>query len=161
MVVDTDVLILRKDQLAMQDYLKDWVMYKTSQPGLKSWKKGEYLEIGVNSVWCKKVQDSPWALQIMFMDSEDDEWFFRRNPIIRGKISELGLITDSGIPYLKPEIQLMYKAKKKILQKDKLDFQNTIDKLDYNSLIWLINALQKQFAENHLWINEISKKLNI
>jgi hypothetical protein len=45
---DIDIAILRKDQHVFQEYLSDWDLHKTNQPGLKPWPEGEYLEQGVN-----------------------------------------------------------------------------------------------------------------
>ncbi|MGC9781145.1 MAG: aminoglycoside adenylyltransferase [Candidatus Heimdallarchaeota archaeon] len=92
--LDIDVLILRKDQIIIHKHLNEWELYKTNQPRLKPWEKGEYLEIGVNSVWCKETSDSPWVLEIMFLDTIKDEWFFRHNPKIRLTLMEIGLHTN-------------------------------------------------------------------
>ncbi len=154
--LDIDVLILRKDQIIIHKHLNEWELYKTNQPGLKPWEKGEYLEIGVNSVWCKETSDSPWVLEIMFLDTIKDEWFFRCNPKIRLTLMEIGLQTKSGISFLKPEIQLLYKANKNPSAKDMQDFLNVVSLLENESLIWLKNALLQQYKENHSWIVKIN-----
>ena len=128
--LDIDVLILRKHQLILQEYLRDWFLYKTNQPGLKPWEKDEYLKIGVNSIWCKKKRNGPWKMEIMLMDSEDDQWFYRREPKIWGMIERMGTMTENGLPYLLPEIQLLYKSVKNRRSKDNDDFFNVFPKLN-------------------------------
>jgi len=157
--LDIDIQILRKDQLILQEFLESWDLYKTNQPGLKPWKKDEFLQLGVNCVWCRKTHEAPWKMEIMFLDSEGEEWIYRRKPSIRGLFSEIGMKTKSGIPYLSPEIQLLFKAQRKPVLKDQQDFDNVLKILDENKLLWLKEALLKQLSRNHIWIQEINNIL--
>lgn len=157
--LDIDVQILRKDQLIIQEFLDNWDLYKTNQPRLKPWKRDEFLQLGVNSIWCRKIPETSWKMQILFLDSEGDEWFYRRKPSIRGFISEIGMKTSSGIPYLAPEIQLLFKAQREPAQKDKQDFHSVLLFLEKNKLLWLKKSILVQFGKNHSWIEEINKVL--
>jgi transposase len=47
----------------------------------------------------------------MIDESSDGDWASRRNPGIRRPIAGIGKTSTGGIPYLAPEIQLVYKAK--------------------------------------------------
>lgn len=154
--LDIDVLILRKDQFYLQEKLQNWILFKTQSPGLDFWKKDEFLESPVNSIWVKDKTDSPFQFEIMLMDTERDEWIYRRNKRIRGKIIDLGLFTDDGIPYLKPEIQLLYKGGRDFREKDMQDFLKVKSYLDHEQKNWLINALKLQFPEGHCWIGAVN-----
>jgi hypothetical protein len=62
---DTDVAVLRKDQMAVQAYLKGWdfqyAVPGTSNPVVfESWKAGEILELKINASWARESRDSPW-----------------------------------------------------------------------------------------------------
>ncbi len=111
---DTDILILRRDQLALHPHLRDWVLFKTQQPAwphLAPWPAGEFLEARINDLWVRdRLEDGPWRFEFMLMDAEGEEWIYRRLPSIRGPLAEIGLLTPDGIPYLAPEIQLLYKS---------------------------------------------------
>jgi hypothetical protein len=155
--LDIDIQILRKDQIILQKFLEGWYLYKTNQPGLKPWKKNEFLQLGVNSIWCRKTPEAPWNMQILFLESEGDEWFYRRKPSVQGFISEIGMKTKSGIPYLSPEIQLLFKAQKNPKQKDKQDFLNVLPFLDKKKLMWLKKSVFVHFGKNSYWIEEINK----
>lgn len=157
--LDIDIQILRKDQLKLQEFLEGWDLYKTNQPGLKPWKKDELLQLGVNSIWCRKAPEDPWKMQILFLDSEGTKWFYRRKPSIRGSISEIAKKTSSGISYLKPEIQLLFKAQKDPAPKDEQDFLNVLPLLKEEKLLWLKESILVQFGINHCWIVEINKVL--
>ena len=123
---DIDVLILRKDQMYVQKKLQNWTLFRTQSPGLDFWKKDEFLESPVNSIWVKDTIESPFRFEIMLMESESNEWFYRRDKRIRGKIKELDLRTNKGIPYLKPEIQLLFKGGRKFREKDEQDLLNVL-----------------------------------
>jgi len=152
---DIDVLILRRHQLILQEYLADWDLFKTNQPGLQPWLKGEYLSLGVNQVWCRRTPAAAWALEVMFMEATEDRWFYRRAPSVGGAITDLGCRTPAGIPYLSPEIQLLYKARSVPLAKDEADFQAVLPLLRQEQRAWLKTALEVQFPEGHPWLPQL------
>ena len=149
---DTDILILRKDQLIMQEYLQDWQLFKTHQPNLALWPVGEYLHSPVNSIWVRQGEGEPWVFEIMLMETEGDEWVYRRLPSIRGPITALGLQTNEGVPYLAPEIQLLYKGRHQYRPKDMEDLQAVLPYLPDCQRQWLLDCLRRQFPEGHEWI---------
>ncbi|MGZ4472804.1 MAG: nucleotidyltransferase domain-containing protein, partial [Nocardioidaceae bacterium] len=72
---DVDVLFLRADQLAVQRHLAGWDLQAADPPGsLRPWTEGELLPAGVHDVWCRRSPSSPWCLQLMIDDAEDDVW---------------------------------------------------------------------------------------
>lgn len=79
-----------------------------------------------------------------------EEWVFKRDENTRKPIERLGLVSDSGIPYLRPEVVLLFKAKSN-RDKDQRDFEQVIPRLDINSRGWLSNSLQTVHP-NHPWL---------
>jgi len=156
---DTDVLIRRDDQIEVQRYLSGWNLHKTQQPGLKPWPRGEFQTSPVNDIWCRRTKDSPWQLQLMLLDTDGDQWVFRRDPRIRGSIDSLGRSTDTGILYVAPEIQLLYKARSKTLELDEADFQVALPLMDETSCAWLLECLEKTFPDGHAWIEQLKQRL--
>jgi hypothetical protein len=156
---DTDVLILREDQLAVQDHLvtRGLELYKTQQPGLKPWPRGEFLEEPVNDVWCRWSSDTPWVLQLMFLRTDRDRWVFRRDPAIHGQLEGLGRQTALGIPYICPHIQLLYKAKPDILAKDQSDFELAVPQMRPEDREWLLRHLERLFGHDHPWAEQIKE----
>jgi hypothetical protein len=156
---DIDILILRKDQQLLQTYLRGWDLHKTNQPGLKPWPTGEYLAYGVNQIWCRQAPDSPWEFEVMFMDTDDPDgkrWVYRRAPNIGGMLTDLGRTTSQEIPYVSPEIQLLYKARTTMLPKDEQDFAAVLPCLTQKHKMWLASALQVQFPQGHSWIPRLT-----
>jgi len=154
--VETDILILRRDQLIVQEYLQNWQLFKTQQPGLAPWPAGEVLHPPVNSIWARRGEGAPWAFEIMLMETEGDEWVYRRLPAIRGPIAGLGLRTAEGIPYLRPEIQLLYKGRQEYRSKDLQDLQEVLPYLPIEKREWLLDCLRRQFPQGHDWIDYLN-----
>lgn len=158
---DIDIFIFRKDQLAVFNHLsKNWILYKAEKGELTSWNDGEFLNL-TNDIWVCKDHKSPWSFQIMLVDSDKEDWIYRREKSIRKNIDNLYLKTKDGIPYLKPEIQLLYKSgSSTVREKDQNDFQSILPFLNPSEIEWLNIALQTQFPNGHPWIKEIESKLN-
>jgi hypothetical protein len=154
---DTDVLVLREDQFKVQRHLEDWDLYKTNQPGLKPWPAGEFLPPGVNDVWCRKTPHTPWTLQIMMMETDGNSWVFRRDNRISGPLENLGRKDASGLPYVAPEVQLLYKSKEPKLAQNRADFATALPALTGNEKKWLSQQLQLLYTEGHPWLNALGK----
>lgn len=155
---DTDVLILRKDQAVVQKHLEThWQLFKTHQPGLAPWHHGECLDPPVNCFWVRRP-DTTWAFEVMLMETEDDHWVYRRHRCVRGRIAELGRLTEDGVPYIRPEIQLLYKSGPN-REKDFGDLQRVLPHLPTDNVHWLLDCLRMQYAQGHEWIRYIESRI--
>ena len=153
---DTDVLIRRDDQLRLQDHLAGWDLHRATYPGLEPWGTGEYLAGRYRDIWCRHTPDAAWCLQVMLLDTEDDHWVFKRDPTIRGPLADLGRVSPDGVPYLAPEIQLLYKARPETQAKGQIDFEAARPLLDAAPGNWLLAALRKRFPDGHPWITALA-----
>jgi len=155
--VDTDVVICRPDQGLLFAAFQEWEIYRTHAPGLARWTGGNYLKTTPN-VWLRRDQDSPWSLEVLFLDIEGEEWIYRRNASIRGRIRDIGLVTADGIPYLRPEVQLLYKGgSSNIREKDTRDLLNILPILPEAARSWLARSLRVQFPQGHEWLRYIDE----
>jgi hypothetical protein len=153
------VQILRRDQQAVRALFGAWDMQAALPPPrdetwpFQSWRLGEELDAAIHDVWCRPTPMQPWALQLMIADTQADSWQFRRTPAIKRPVAALGCVTADGIPYLAPEIQLLYKAKG-LRPKDEADFTQTLPALGQERREWLRNALAKAHPA-HPWLNRL------
>ncbi|MFD1989879.1 nucleotidyltransferase domain-containing protein [Paenibacillus nicotianae] len=149
---DIDVIVFRQDQQKVYSYLsQEWILYKVYKGTLEIW-KGEPLE-QVNDIWVKKDEQSAWSFQLMFVDQVDENWIYRRHPMILRKASDIFLTTTEHIRYLRPEIQLLYKGGSSVIrEKDNLDWQTMLPYLTVEEKEWLVSGLKGQFPEGHRWI---------
>ncbi|MEV6623520.1 amino acid transporter [Amycolatopsis sp. NPDC051106] len=151
---DVDVLVLRRDQLAVQEALASWEWWAADPPGtLRPWRRGEVLPAGVDDVWCRPSASAPWRIQVMLDETEGDEWVSRRNPAVRRAVTGLGNVSADGIPYLQPEVQLFAKARD-TRPKDEQDFAAALPVLDASRRQWLADALRTTFGA-HPWLDRL------
>ncbi|WP_214412272.1 nucleotidyltransferase domain-containing protein [Sphaerisporangium fuscum] len=153
---DIDVLLLRRDQLAAQRALAGWEWWAADPPGvLRPWVLDEILPVTVHDIWCRPGPEEPWRVQIMLDESDGEEWVSRRDARVRRPIDRLGLVTADGVPYLAPEVQLFYKAKRP-RGKDEQDFTETLPLLDGGRRRWLAHAVRLVYGE-HAWLDRLSE----
>jgi hypothetical protein len=93
-----------------------------------------------NSVWCRRAGEAAFRFEFLLDASERGEWTFRRDARVRRPLAELVLRSDDGCPYLRPEVQLLYKAKAR-REKDEADFTAVAPLLDPGARRWLRDAL--------------------
>lgn len=143
---------IERIKICFQQLSKDWLFYKAQKGKLIHWAEGEFLQ-KTKDVWVRKDHHSPWAFQIMLIDMEKGDWVYGREPSIRRAKDDIYLHTSSGIPYLKPEIQLLYKGgSSQVREKDKTDFQMMLPYLTLEEKDWLRKALVRQFSNGHSWL---------
>lgn len=158
---DIDVQVLRRDQHAVRALLGAWDAQAALPPPrdetwpFRPWRRDEALDLAIHDVWCRPTAIEPWALQLMIGDTDGEQWQFRRMPTIGRPIETIGGITLEGIPYLAPEIQLLYKAKG-CRPKDEADFTHTLPALDGDRRQWLRNALTMAHPD-HPWLKQLSE----
>jgi hypothetical protein len=156
---DIDVQVLRRDQHAIRALLDTWDVQAALPPPrdeawpFRSWYLGETLEMSIHDIWCRPTATQPWTLQLMIADTQGDRWLFRRTPTINRALDTLGGSTADGIPYLAPEIQLLYKAKG-LRQKDGADFARALPALSQERRHWLQYALTAVHP-HHPWLTQL------
>jgi hypothetical protein len=138
---DIDVLVLRRDHRHVQAALAGWEWWAADPPGtLRPWRPGERLPAAIHDIWCRPGPDRPWRIQVMIDESDGGDWVSRRDPRLRRPLAGIGQASTDGIPYLAPEIQLLYKARN-VRPKDEADFTAARPVLDEAQRQWLDGAL--------------------
>lgn len=155
---DLDVVVLRRDQLLVQDQLAGWDLHAADPPGtLRPWLPGETLPTATHDIWCRRTPDSPWALQLMLDETDGadgDRWTYRRDPRIRRDLASLdGPASDHRRRVLTPEVQLLHKSKS-VREKDAADFEAVRDSLTRAQRGWLAEALSLT-APGHRWLDSL------
>jgi len=149
---DIDVLVLRRDQLAVRELLGGWDCWAADPPGkLKAWPRGQALGDSVHDVWCRKSPTDAWGLQLMLDESEGLSWVSRRDGGISATLPELTRVTGDGVPYLAPHVQLYYKAKNP-REKDQFDLDAVLRGGIDLDVDWLRNAITRSYGAQHPWL---------
>lgn len=128
----------------------DWDFYAAHQGTLARLEPGAMPALSTNSVWCHPSGANEWWLELMLDERDGDEWVFRRCPRVRRSAEELTLVGRDGTRYLKPEIQLLYKAKA-VREQDEADLHALLPALGSGERVWLVSALE-EWNPGHDWL---------
>jgi hypothetical protein len=142
---DVEVLILREDQEAVQRLLTGWELCKLDEAHGAGewvpWRLGERIEHPAFQTQARRSGVDPLVLDVFLADAAEGVWQFRRDPRITRPVAEIGdRAAIGGIPFIVPEIELLYKAKYH-RPKDEHDFEQALPRLDARQRTWLREAL--------------------
>ncbi|HKP52814.1 MAG TPA: amino acid transporter [Chloroflexia bacterium] len=156
---DVDIMVFRRDQLHLWERFAGWHLYVAHSGQLYAWRKGDYLQPPLFGIWAYHPERHPPHtpdmqpnLEFLLDDlsTSGDVWRFRRNAAITLPVAQLIMRTEAGVPFLSPEIALLYKAKNNRPQ-DTCDFNNVREVLDEERAEWLAQAL-KVSLPGHEWL---------
>ena len=102
------------------------------------------------NLWARRSGADPWEYDILLTPTEPDMWVFKRDDRIRMPIDAIVWRRD-GISYLRPEIQLLHKARG-LRDKDQADFDACWPLLDQQSRRWLREAVELT-QPDHPWLS--------
>jgi hypothetical protein len=150
---DLDIAIPRNEQLHMQSYLTDrgWRMLAPNEGKLEPWPTGFRLELPRHQAHGPRDEQ---FLDLLFSEIEGDLWRFRRNQSIVRTMDRAIMRTADGIPYLAPEIVLLFKSRNHAEDrrtKDREDFMKVLPLLEPERRAWLQWALTV-LDPGHPWI---------
>jgi hypothetical protein len=143
---DVDVVVLRSDQELIREQLPGWDVQIAHSGNLEAWPRGEPVVLPRSGFWARSDPNGPWELQFLLAEHTDGTWWYRRDPAITMPVGAIGLVAESGIPYLKPEIVLLYKSRID-RDRDTADFERTLPRLDDAAR----NRLAFWLADDHPW----------
>lgn len=126
---DVDILVPHSEQEAIRAHLPGWDFQVAAGGTLRPWAPGEHVELPRSDLWARSDSGRGWQLQFMLGECEGGTWRYRRNPSISLPVGELGLTSADGIPYVRPEVVLLFKSKEP-RPRDEADFEAVLAALD-------------------------------
>ncbi|AVT28954.1 hypothetical protein C6361_04985 [Plantactinospora sp. BC1] len=93
-----------------------------------------------HQTWAYERAVGRWRLDVFREPHDGNLWICRRDPRIRRPYAEIIRHDPSGVPYLLPEVVLLFKAKA-TRTKDEADFGTALPLLDDDARRWLDDAL--------------------
>jgi hypothetical protein len=144
---DSDVSVLRQDVGGLTKTLAGWDLHVASAGTLSPW-TGYVLHAGrsQNNIWCRTGPKAPWSLDVTIADGGAMSWIYRRDPTLQVEWQEAVLWDPRGIPYLAPELQLLFKSKD-IRPKDDMDAREVIPELHQER----VERLRTMLSTDHPW----------
>jgi hypothetical protein len=103
--------------------------------------------------WAREPETGLWRLDVMREPWDGETWVCRRDGRLRRPASTVVETTADGIPFLAPEIALLFKASA-TREKDEDDFARVLPLLDRERRAWLADALAL-LHPGHSWLERL------
>jgi hypothetical protein len=107
-----------------------------------------------HQTWVREPAGGSWKLDIFREPHDGETWICRRNSSIRMPYERLVERTGDGLPYGRPEVILLYKAKHSQQPKNQEDFDATLPRLEPERQQWLRDALELVHP-GHSWLAKL------
>lgn len=148
---DIDIGVLRSDLAAVYTKLHDWDVHVAAAGELQRW-GGEPLDLDRhrNNLWSRFTANGPWVLDITIGEGTADVWIYRRDTSVRIPWDRAVLYTSTGIPYLAPELQMLYKSNGR-RPKDNVDAAEVVPTLNLQQQEFLATQLGPTHPWSHLF----------
>lgn len=91
--------------------------------------------------------ENAWSIDLTVADGDNRVWIYRRDPRLQVPWNLAVLRSESGMPYLAPELQLLFKSHNR-RPKDDVDAAAVIPQLDDRQL----EFLRARLGPQHAWI---------
>lgn len=109
-----------------------------------------------HQTWIREPESGKWRFDVFREPSDGDTWICRREPAIRLPYEQVIEWTEEGIPFGRPEIVLLFKAKHSAQEKNQADFAAALPRLDRPRREWLRKALARVHP-GHDWLSELER----
>jgi len=110
----------------------------------------------MHQTWARERDTGVYRVDVFREPERDAAWVCRRDESISLPYEDLVRRTVDGIPYLAPEVALLFKAKRADEPKNQADFAITADVLDDDAAGWLRWALYRVHP-GHAWIEALDR----
>ncbi|MDJ0952499.1 MAG: hypothetical protein QNJ81_02350 [Acidimicrobiia bacterium] len=140
---DTDLGLVRGEVDVVFEWFAGWSLAVAARGTVSEW-DGRPLADGENNIWARRRDE--WEIDLTIGDGTDDEWVYRRDPTVRRPWRNAVLYNRDGVPYLAPDVQLLFKSKA-VRPKDDVDAGRVIPALSWTEKAFLRDNL----AADHVW----------
>jgi hypothetical protein len=151
---DLEIAVPRDRFAEFAEVLKGFELFVPVGPGrVRPLVSAEQLETS-HQTWVREPGTGLWRLDVFREPADGDTWICRRDEHIRLPYSDVIERTADGIPYARPEIVLLFKAKHAERPRDQVDFADVVPRLDPERRRWLAEALARVHP-GHIWLAEL------
>lgn len=151
---DVEVGIARADLPAVRDWMADYHLWDIHAGNLAYlWPKVEVPD-DHEQLWVRRDAYSPWLMDLMLTPVEDETWFYKRDRRVTLPMSEAIVVGEDGIPRQRPEIGLLFKARRRF-ERDEADFAAVLPRLSDARRAWLRDAIELTEPPGNPWLRRL------
>ncbi len=150
---DLDLLVALDDLPALRRHLADLTLWLNHDGEMRALPAEAPCPGGILQAWVKREPEGPWLVDLCLFATRDGRWICKRDPALTLPIEQIGWRSPDGIPCLRPELALLFKAKLQRPQ-DEQDFLATVPRLDSTRRAFLIDLLRQVHPESP-WIERV------
>jgi hypothetical protein len=152
---DVDVATLRPDQRELRRFLTGADVRRAQSGALIPWHPADVLELPTHEIHATWPSGDALEFLLNDVDVGKTAWVFRRQAAVRRPIERVRRVT-AGVPYLGPDIVLLYKAKA-MQPKDGADLISVLPHLGDDERHWLASAIAATHGTNHPWLATLAR----
>jgi hypothetical protein len=151
---DLEIAVLRRDFPAVRAALAGYRFHVVGDGEVRALPEGEEPPADRHQNWALDIGAWAWRMDVMLEPGDATTWVFRRNPAIAAPREAIVGRTADGIPFLRPEAALLFKAKAP-RPKDEHDLAACLPRMGPPARAWLAGALARAHP-GHPWIEKIA-----
>lgn len=149
---DVEVVVRRRDQHLVHAALSvEWELFALDPPG-SGWRPWSGVPIDAPAFQLQ-ARSSSGEFDVFTEEVDERQWYFRRDRRITMGSDQVIVPSASGIPIVRPEIQLLYMARSSEL-KNEHDFALARPRLTPEAAAWLTDALRITLPGHH-WLQQL------
>ena len=148
---DIEIGIYREQQMQLFRYLGKYEKYyidnrsRIGKYEKKEWEK-EFLRLPIREL-CIEYEGS--EIKILLNEKDDVDWIYGRNNKIKHERSNVIRFTNNRIPYLCPEIALLYKTEE-LRNEDKDGISKALGKMNEYEKKWFIDSIESETIKEEI-----------
>jgi hypothetical protein len=150
---DLELAVFRDDQQGLRQHLIDWEIQQVVSGQLQPWPRAAELKLPIHELVARS-RISNLEVEFLLNERSGNNWVFRRNLTITLPIARAMSLSHDEIPFLAPEIVLLFKAKS-TRGKDNVDFCAALPAMDEVRRKWLRRSLEMMYI-THPWLERLA-----
>ncbi len=151
---DVEVGIAREELPMVREWLADYHLWDIHAGCLIFIKSGYQLPDDHEQLWLRRDSLSPWLMDLMLTPVESDTWLYKRDRRVSRPFAEAVTIGVDGIPRQRPEIGLLFKARRRF-PRDEEDFAAVVSRLSEADRAWLRDAIALTEPQDNPWLERL------
>jgi len=149
---DLNVGCFRQDLGRVLVLFSEWDVRVAKDGAQQPLPSGSLPDPTAHTLWLKPEEADCWVLEILIEEQVGVDWAYRRDERVRRPANDMVMRTREGVPYLRPEIQLLYKSKEP-RSEDQQDFRAAWPFLSPGAKRWFRESL-RLVSPGHQWLQE-------